>query len=184
MRTTRALRALQAVTVMATLVCVRPARADAPTAEALFREGRKLLDEGNVDAACIKLAESQSQEPSSGTLLNLALCHEKQHKVATAWAEYAAAARLSVTQGRPERADVAMRKSAELEPRLPRMIVRAEASIPELKIMRGSDTLGAGVIGTDCRRRVEDRRRSCARTRACDDGDASYSAQDESRAGC
>src|SRR6266699_3327978 len=78
--------------------------AGSPAAEALFREGRQLLKEAQVDEACLKLAESYSQEPASGTLLNLARCHEIQGKIATAWAEYAAAARLSRTQGREDRA--------------------------------------------------------------------------------
>ena len=47
---------------------------DAIMAEALFREGRALMDAGNYDSACPKLAESYSQDPATGTLLALALC--------------------------------------------------------------------------------------------------------------
>src|SRR5436189_4245413 len=78
-----------------------------PAAEALFQEGRQLLEAGQVDEACLRLAESYWQEPASGTLLNLARCHQAQGKIATAWAEYAAAARLSRAQGREDRARAA-----------------------------------------------------------------------------
>jgi tetratricopeptide (TPR) repeat protein len=125
------------------------ASADPATAEALFREGRTLLDKGNIDQACVKLGESQAQDASSGTLLNLALCHERQGKLATAWAEYAAAARLSNAQGRPERAEVANRRAAELDPRLARIVINAEAPLPpDLRIKRGTETVGLGTLGT------------------------------------
>src|SRR6266481_7047249 len=83
------------------------ARAGPTAAEGLFQEGRQLLEEGHVDEACLRLAESYWQEPASGTLLNLARCHQTQGKIATAWAEYAAAARLSRAQGREVRARAA-----------------------------------------------------------------------------
>src|SRR5437762_8395146 len=79
-------------------------RAGSPAAEALFEEGRQLLEGGHVDEACLKLKESYAQEAASGTLLNLALCHQIQGKMATAWAEFGATARLSRVQGREDRA--------------------------------------------------------------------------------
>ena len=58
------------------LICLRGTvavmRDELPQAEALFREGRKLLDEGQLDAACSKLAESQRLDASPGTLGSLA----------------------------------------------------------------------------------------------------------------
>jgi hypothetical protein len=49
---------------------------DVATAEALFREGRALMDMGDFVAACPKLAESHAQDPATGTLLALAVCQE------------------------------------------------------------------------------------------------------------
>src|SRR5947207_9295748 len=86
------------------------ASADPPTAEALFREGRRLLEEAKTDEACLKLAESQELDPSSGTLLNLGFCHELQHKLATAWSEYVSAAQMARDQGKEDRAAVAEKK--------------------------------------------------------------------------
>lgn len=118
------------------------ARADVATAEALFREGRMLLEQGELEAACAKLAESQAQDPSSGTLINLALCHEKQGKVATAWAEYEAAARLARYQDRADRAMVAEQRAAQIEPRVPHMRFGSSERVPGRKL-----TLNGSVIG-------------------------------------
>ncbi|HTB78357.1 MAG TPA: hypothetical protein VK762_34165 [Polyangiaceae bacterium] len=134
--------------VAATWLVPLPASADPAAAEALFREGRRLLDEGRTEEACLKLKESQAQDPSSGTLLNLGLCHEMQHKVATAWSDYVSAARLAREQGRADRAAVAEKKVAELEPRLPYLTVTAASPVEGLEITRGDDRLGAGVLGS------------------------------------
>ena len=77
---------LRAIGLLVCLTLAPLASADPAAAEALFREGRKLLDEGQLDAACSKLAESQRLDASPGTLGSLAQCHEKQGKTATAWA--------------------------------------------------------------------------------------------------
>jgi hypothetical protein len=126
-----------------------PARADPAVAESLFREGRRLLDEGKVDEACAKLAESEAQDPSSGTLLNLGLCHEMQHKIATAWSDYVSARRLAREQHRPDRAEVAEKKAADLEPRLPHLTVTAIAPVAGLEILLGTDRLGVGMLGSN-----------------------------------
>ena len=57
---------------------------------------------GNTAEACARFAESYRFEASSGTLINLALCHEKEGKIATAWAEYRDAARVARDWGRKE----------------------------------------------------------------------------------
>lgn len=105
------------------------ARADASSpgaahADALFREGRTLLDAKRYDEACPKLAESQKQEPGAGTLLALALCHEGQGKTATAWSELNEAAALGKRVGRNDLASAAQKRAAAMEPLLSRIVVR------------------------------------------------------------
>src|SRR5262249_43356511 len=82
---------------LALLVAAPLARAQSNkvAAEALFEEGRRLMSEGKVADACPKFADSQSLDPSPGTLLNLASCYEKMGMTATAWATYREAASLA-----------------------------------------------------------------------------------------
>ena len=57
---------------------------DTAMAEALFQAGRACLERDRVEEACAKFSESQRLEPKLGTLLNLATCHEKLGKTASA----------------------------------------------------------------------------------------------------
>ena len=139
---------LAAIVATTALLAAGTASADPPSADALFREGRRLLEEGRTDEACLTLAQSQAQDPSSGTLLNLGLCHEVQHKLATAWSDYVAAAQLARDQGRMDRASVAEKKASELEPRLSYLTVTAGAPVPGLAIARGDVLLGPSLLGS------------------------------------
>src|SRR5262245_57413829 len=118
-----------------------------PAAEAMFQEGRRLMAEGQTAEACARFAGSFAIEASSGTLLNLAACHEKQGRTATAWAEYRAAARLARSQGREDRARVADEKVTAIEPKLARLTATAETPAAGQAIATETGTLGEGAIG-------------------------------------
>jgi hypothetical protein len=133
---------------LALLAWSSSALGDPATAEALFRDGRRLLDEGKFDEACSKLAESHAQDPASGTLINLALCYEKQGRLATAWATYRSAAELARKDGRTDRVASADQKTAELEGRVPRLILRAARPHPGMEARWGSVRMGAGAFDT------------------------------------
>jgi tetratricopeptide (TPR) repeat protein len=136
---------------IALLLCgalfARGAAADPPSADQLFREGRELLLKGEYDAACDKLAASQRLDPSSGTLINLALCHESQGKTATAWNEYRAAERLARAQGREERMAEAHRRALALEPKLRYVTVRVGAWVAGLDVRRDGEALESASLG-------------------------------------
>ena len=101
------------------------AHAEAPTrADALFREGRTLLDAKRFDEACPKLAESQKLEPGAGTLVALSLCHEGQGKTASAYRDLRDAAALGRKNGRGDLANAADKRAAALEPTLAKLVVR------------------------------------------------------------
>lgn len=131
----------------AALSVAAPVRADSAAAEALFREGRRLLLEGRTADACAKLAESQRLDPSSGTAINLAYCHQKLGKTASAWAEFLEAQRLAIAQHNPRRAQEAKAQAAALEPELSRLTVRVAALVPDLKIFRNGDVLEPSALG-------------------------------------
>ncbi|MCU0680711.1 MAG: hypothetical protein MUF34_00340 [Polyangiaceae bacterium] len=138
----KARRAALASAICAALAgSARVAQADPAGAEALFQAGRRLLQQGELDEACELLTESQRLDPSSGTLINLADCHERQGKTATAWAEFLGASRLAVLQKNTTRADEAGRRAALLESRLSYMTVRVAAPPPGLKVLRDGEPL-------------------------------------------
>jgi tetratricopeptide (TPR) repeat protein len=93
-------------------------------ADALFREGRALLDAKKYDEACPKLAQSHELEPGAGTLVALALCHEGQGKTATAHRELLEAAALGKRVGRTDLAAAAQKRAAGIEPTLSKVVVR------------------------------------------------------------
>ena len=122
------------------LLFARPAFAQSPTregtAQALFDEGSDLFTRGQYDAACEKFRASNELDPRGGTLLNLALCREKQGRTASAWATFSEARNRSLKEGRSERVAFAEKKIADLRPLLPRLrIVVTDPSQPvEIKV--------------------------------------------------
>ena len=83
--------AVLASALLATALLVAPAvsaaepGADPVTmAEALFQQGKQLLERGDAHAACPKLAESLRLDRATGTLLALAMCHEVEGRLASA----------------------------------------------------------------------------------------------------
>ena len=77
---------VERLTLLALLISAGTAVAqpgDTVGAEALFREGKRLLKDGKTAEACDKFAASDHLDRSAGTLLNLADCREKNHQLAT-----------------------------------------------------------------------------------------------------
>lgn len=87
-------------------------------AEALFKEGTKLLEDGKYGPACEKLAESRTLAVGVGVTLYLADCYESSGKPALAIETFRAAEQLARTR-RDKRADVAQARAAELEAKTP-----------------------------------------------------------------
>jgi hypothetical protein len=83
-------------------------------ADALFREGQQLMSAGQVPTACEKLEESQRLDPKLGRLLNLAYCHERLGRTATAWSEYNQAAALASQTRQAEREAFARKQASQL----------------------------------------------------------------------
>lgn len=106
------------------LVLAAPARADnAAAANALFDEGKRLMQAGRYPEACAKFADSQRLDPGVGTILNLAACYEKNGQTASAWSAYRAAAAAARDKGQSIREKAARESVARLEPSLVKVIV-------------------------------------------------------------
>lgn len=147
-------RAFIIAAVSTALIAVAPharAQQDAASAEALFRDGMTLLDSGRYAEACQKLADSHKLDPASGTLLALALCHEKQGHTASAWAAYVDAANLARRDGRRDREETAQRRAAELEKQLARLTIDlspAARAITGIDVKRDGQSVPASAIGS------------------------------------
>ncbi len=122
---------------------------DRVLAEALFRDGRALMEKRDYAAACPKLEESYRIDPASGTLLNLAVCHEGQGKLATAWAEYQSALGLARRQGRQKRVVFAEAALERLEPQVPKLVLHVnETPGAELTVELDGAKLGSAGWGS------------------------------------
>jgi len=127
-----------------------PSAEDSALATLLFEQGRALIAEGQVPAACQKFAESQRLDPGGGTLLNLARCHEQEGRLASAWSEFQAAQSMAREGGRPDREAEAAYHISALEPRLSRLsiVVPAAADLAGLVVERDGRELGRGAWST------------------------------------
>lgn len=117
-------------------------------AEALFNEGRALLDKGRFEEACERFTRSQQIDPAVGTLLSLGECYEKLDKIASAWGAYRQAAALAQTRNDDRRASLARRAAANIEPRLARLAIAVEASPPGLVVSRNGIPVDAATLDT------------------------------------
>jgi serine/threonine-protein kinase len=94
-------------------------------AEALFRDGRRLMSEGKLAEACPKFVAAQKLEPTVGTALNIGDCFEKAGKTASAWAGFDAARTLARGTGEMGRAAEAERRMKALDGKLSRLLLQA-----------------------------------------------------------
>ena len=128
-----------ALAVLPARALAEPAGAPVAMAETLFQEGKQLLERGEAHAACPKLAESLRLDRATGTLLALAMCHEVEGRLASAWGEYLEVVARAKTDGRPDREEAARQWAHKLEARLSTLsiaIPAAVAEIPGLRVQR------------------------------------------------
>src|SRR4051794_36184249 len=123
-----------------------PTADDKALATVLFQEGRALMSAGRIADACLKLEESERLDPSGGTLLNLALCHEQEGRLARSWSEFNDAAVVARRDGRRDRETAANDHALALAPRLSKLTVKvpAAAEVDGLRIERDGRELGRG----------------------------------------
>ena len=118
---------LSALSLGALLALAEPAaaqsKASTSPAQALFDQGKALMQAGRAEEACPKFEESQRLEAGSGTLLNLGLCYEQTGKFASAWSTYVASEQAAQARGKADRAAAAHERSEALAPQLSRLTI-------------------------------------------------------------
>jgi hypothetical protein len=120
---TRALAGLLAALLLAAATRARaePSPAEAALAQQLFDEARRLFDAGRYTESCEKFAASYKLDARGGTLLNLAICHEKEGKTASAWLEFSEARTRARAEGKADREKFAGARADALLPSLSRL---------------------------------------------------------------
>lgn len=126
----------------------RPARADAAS-QALFSDGKKLMEAGKYEEACPKFEESQRLAPGIGTQFNLAVCYESLGRIASAWSLYLDVAALAKSTNQGEREKAARQAAAAIEGKLSRLTITADAKAPaNLEVKRDGVVVGRAQFGT------------------------------------
>jgi hypothetical protein len=122
---------------------------DSAAAQALFDAARTLMDAGEFAQACPKLAESQRLDPAGGTLVHLATCHEREGKLASAWAEFREAIDVARRDKRADREAFAQKHVEDLAPKVAQMtIILPGKRAVGLEVRRDGVTIAAPSWGT------------------------------------
>jgi serine/threonine-protein kinase len=142
-----------AAVVVLTLVAPGSARAqsaqDKAAADVLFREAKRLMQEGKLAEACPKFAESNRLDAGIGTMLWLADCYDRTGKTASAWGQFQEAAEIAA-RSKDGREKVARARAASLEPKLIKLVivVPPASEVPSLDVKRDGTILGKPLWGT------------------------------------
>ncbi|HEY2407118.1 MAG TPA: hypothetical protein VGI10_14000 [Polyangiaceae bacterium] len=104
--------------------------ADAASAQALYDQGKRLMNDGKFEEACPKLEVSQRLDPATGTQFHLADCWEHVGRTASAWATFLDVAAEAKNSGRADREQLARARAAALEPRLSRLTLSVAGTPP------------------------------------------------------
>ncbi len=119
---------------------------DSAAGEALYRAAKESAKKGDWEKACAQFAESQRLDPAPGTLVNLADCEEHRGLVASAWTHFTEVE----SQFKPgdARSGYAREHAAQLEKRIPRLVIRLQAGAPaSARVFRDDEELRAASLG-------------------------------------
>ena len=118
-------------------------------AEALFDQGKQLLEQKKYDEACPKFEQSQQIDPGIGTLLYLGECYEKAGRTASAWATFREAASAARAAGQARRQKIGEERAKLLEGKLSRLSINVpQTSLVEgLKVTRDGEPVESSVWG-------------------------------------
>lgn len=98
------------------------------SAQALFKQGLKLFNNGDIAAACNKFEKSYRLEAAGGTLFNLATCHEREGHYWKARGEFLKLESEMKAAGKTDKAELAHSKASETEAHLPSLVLHFPAA--------------------------------------------------------
>lgn len=128
-------------TLVAGGIAATPAAAqnNSANAESIFQEAQKLLKNNKIKEACLAFESSFRIENRASTMLNLAYCHEKEGRLATAWDEFLKALQLAKEEKIKQHQTVANQHIARLKPLLSKLTLEVgpEVRVDGLVIKRG-----------------------------------------------
>jgi hypothetical protein len=128
-----------------------PTPEDVALSEALFREGKSLLQEGKYDLACPKLAESHRLDPAGGTLVTLGLCYEGAGKTASAWVVFGEAWAAAERDKRADRIKLTKEHIITLEKKLSYLTIELAPEgigTSEFTLTRDGANVARAALGT------------------------------------
>jgi hypothetical protein len=123
---------------------------DRAAADALFEEGRALIEQGKYAEACAKFAACQKLDPTPGTLLTLGDCYERNGQTASAWATFNEAGSLARQRNDAVRAAEAARRKGLVEPKLSKLMVEVppESRVAGLEVRRNGAPINEAALGS------------------------------------
>jgi hypothetical protein len=107
----------------------RPSKADE-----LFSRGKERLAVNDYAAACPLLAESYQLDPATGSMLALAICHERQGKLGSALRDYQEVVTRSRAENRPDREQAAQAQILALHSKVSTLTLLIAHKPPDLAI--------------------------------------------------
>jgi hypothetical protein len=133
-----------AVASLLTLNVAHAETGDATIAEALFRDGQALMQRQRIAEACAKFQASQAAQPALGTLLNLAVCHEREGKTASAWTEFSEVQATAARTQDAKRRAYAETRLQELAIKLTKIEIHVSEPAPDLRVLLDGRALPSG----------------------------------------
>jgi hypothetical protein len=112
-------------------------------ARALFKEGRTLAQKGDWDGACARFQSSLDLEPGVGTQFNLADCLEHRGRTASARSLFLEVAERARVASQGDRERVARARAAQLEGRVPSLVIDVAYPSREQEVRRDGVLLPA-----------------------------------------
>lgn len=139
--------ALAMFAVTAGPAAAQVSKSDVIAAEALFEQGRTLMQQKRYDPACEKFEASHKLDPSVGALLNLGDCRQKLGQTASAWVRYRQAVALALQLQDDKRAQFARQRADALEGKLSYLVIDVsdQAHLPDLIVTRNGEPVAAAL---------------------------------------